>query len=199
VYFDHKIADYLSTLISIISFGIYPVNTSDSTCIPTCEINNLINGCNNTYTVDCKKFYSNCSNTNLECPMTWYKQDNFYYDFPYFRILQENLLNFDRMSLVEIITIINKIDIAIFEVNEENPNPKTSVQLEEFMDNLAILLAKDMEIQLISIDFDTLKERVKLLSIDFYTTKKKVKLNIEKMKYLKYKKKYLQLKKNIYN
>ena len=110
VYFDHKIADFLSTLISIIGFGIYPVNTKLPTCKPICETNNLINGCNeNNYIQKCASFFHIVSKTGeLDCPINWYKQNDFYDDYPYFKELRIIILDPDRISLVEIITIKKK-------------------------------------------------------------------------------------------
>jgi hypothetical protein len=83
IYFDHKIADFMSTLDKLLYFGSYPINTDciESKCIRTpllkkCIENNTIiekdiNFCNN--------FYMGV-NEEMECPKTFYKQINYKYD-----------------------------------------------------------------------------------------------------------------------
>lgn len=87
IYFDHKIADYISTFQKLLNFSTYPIKTT-SDCVPICNNFSLISNCE----VEIPNFYldneKNLCNTIIQrdipddytCPKTYYKTIK--YEFP---------------------------------------------------------------------------------------------------------------------
>ncbi len=116
VYFDHKIADGLSTFQKLLTFGIYPIVKDRADCVPECNINNLINGCGeiesswSSENIDIFKTYCEKKIIDLDeslvCPQVWYKQADFYNDYPHFSEIDKGS-SYNKKGLVQIIKEIN--------------------------------------------------------------------------------------------
>ncbi len=81
IYFDHKIADSISTFNKLLYFGTYPIDRSNPSCQPRCIITPLINNCSENVNIVIKYFEDKnyCSRELMDippektCPPTFYK------------------------------------------------------------------------------------------------------------------------------
>lgn len=131
VYFDHKIADGVSTLQKLLYYGIYPieipdedefnydfqninlqqptVNVNENKCIATCVLTPLIDICaKNNITQANNTNYCNIMITDIDdditCPITYYKTIQY-------TVKNENIDKYAEMTLIDIINYYSNINI----------------------------------------------------------------------------------------
>jgi len=99
IYFDHKVADALSTFQKFLRFGIYPINYDAE-----CEHESIINNCEppiDTYTYKnmCKDYLHDIP-SEFVCPIPYYKTIIYEYKEYIFRLnlsLEENLKKYNNV------------------------------------------------------------------------------------------------------